>query len=194
MFEHLAKHKKILVTGPHRSGTTFTATAIAHDTGHGLIREELSGFSAKKLSYWLTEAPGPVVCQAPYAADKCHLFGAFVVFMMRDLKDIEASQQRMKLEDGKPVNWDRMERGQRRLYHAKEGAIAELKYQNWTKQREKIANYLEVDYESLRGHPLWVDKAKWQPYKGVPCGGEWPLYCGIVPVRDTFHVRQTHVG
>lgn len=171
MFEHLAKYRKILVTGPHRSGTTFAATAIAHDTGHGLIREELSRFNPRLLRAWLQESPSPVVCQAPYAADICHTFGdVLVVWMVRDVSEIEASQARMRLEDGAPVNWSRIEAGERRRYHANE-PIAAVKYRNWPLQRAKIARYLNLEYESLRDHPLWI----------------------APEFRVDFHVRQTSV-
>lgn len=173
MFEHLAKHRKILVTGPHRSGTTFAATAIAHDTGHGLIREELSRFRYDALRYWLVDAHMPLVCQAPYAAEICHTFSdVLVVWMVRDIEDIKASQSRMVMEDGTPVNWGRIAYGQLRAYHEQAGEIAEIKYRNWPGQRAQIANWLEVDYESLRDHPLWVE----------------------APLRKNFHVRQTSVG
>ena len=91
MFEHLAKHKKIIVTGPNRSGTTLAATAIQHDlkTTHGLIKEELCQFRIEGVQVWM-DCPEPMVIQAPFIADACHQFPtALVVYMHRDLKDIE---------------------------------------------------------------------------------------------------------
>lgn len=172
MFESLEQHKKILVTGPHRSGTTFAATAIQHDLrdSHGLIREELcrkSNFDIGKARYWLMEYPGAVVVQAPFLADMCHQFpGVFVVFLHRDNVDIARSQQRMYEINGQQVIWPYIEDAELSKYHAN-GAIALIKYESWQEQKKSIDHYLELDYESLRAHPLWVDD------------------------RKDFHVRQT---
>ena len=167
MFEHLAKHKKILVTGPHRSGTTFAATAIQHDLKdtHGLVKEELCWLpkmGLRRLEYWLTN-PVKVVVQAPFAADVCHQFlGTFVVFMQRKIDDIEASQKRMYLDDGGDVFWPGMEMTERGKYHRDDYSkrVSEIKYDSWQHQKERIANYFELEYESLSGHPLWIDSAQ----------------------------------
>ena len=164
MFEHLAKHNKILVTGPHRSGTTFAATAIAHDLKeHGIIKEELCwlpNLGLNRLEYWLTN-PNKVVVQAPFAADACHQYpGVFVVFMHRDIDDIEASQKRMYLDNGGDVFWPSMEMTERGKYHNDDYSqrVSEVKYDSWKHQKERIANYLDLDYESLADHPLWIPK------------------------------------
>jgi hypothetical protein len=39
MFEHLAVHSKIVVTGPQRSGTRIASQMIASDTGHEFVDE-----------------------------------------------------------------------------------------------------------------------------------------------------------
>ena len=172
MFENLAKHRKILVTGPHRSGTTFAATAIAHDTGHGLVREELCRFSRKGLEHWI-ENDARVVIQAPFASDICHQFPtAMVVFMHRDIEDIEASQKRMFNSDGSDVAWFGFEFREREHYHTDDFSrpISEIKYDVWQEQKKKLLNFMELQYESLSEHPLWVAKE----------------------CRKDFHVRQTH--
>lgn len=40
MFESLKKHKKILVTGPQRSGTRITSQIISKDTNYFLYDEK----------------------------------------------------------------------------------------------------------------------------------------------------------
>lgn len=165
---HLAKYPKILVTGPHRAGTTFAATAIAHDTGHFLALEEIC---RPNLVFWLTETDFPIVCQAPFAADICHTFQAFVVFMIRPLADIARSEQQMRLESGQRVNWNRMQTHELAKYGRGgacfgNGVAAAEKYARWPEQRERIKDWLELDYQSLETHELWRDN------------------------RD-FHVRQT---
>jgi len=175
MFEYLAKYPKILVTGPHRSGTTFAATAIQYDLRdtHGLVREELCwrpDLDLTAVRMWLYETPAPIVMQAPFVADCCHQFPqAFVVFMFRDVDDIERSQaDHMVLKNGNKVAWRWIARTEFGKYNHTGGKkVAELKYETWRFQRERLPFHLELEYESLRSHSLWVDN------------------------RKDFHVRQT---
>ena len=159
--------------------TTFAATAIAHDTGHGLVREELCRYSIAGVRHWLLEVDVPVVVQAPFAAPVCHqLRGVFVVYMIRPIEEIKASQQRMFLPeddpwmpdlDGGPVQWGRMEAGAKREYHTDEGDIAEVKYRSWRDQKERC-RHLELHTHELEDHPLFIPAAD----------------------RKSFHVRQVH--
>ncbi|MBN2398990.1 MAG: PqqD family protein [Candidatus Aminicenantes bacterium] len=44
-------------------------------------------------------------------------------------------------------------------YDHREGIISEIKYDFWKKnQRNKIKNAFEINYNSLKMHPLWIDK------------------------------------
>lgn len=177
MFEHLARHRKILVTGPHRSGTTFTATAIAHDLpSHGLVREELLWNTRGMVGAraWLQEQPAPVVVQAPQFMDCCHQFpGVFVVVMMRRVEEIEDSMcNHFFLDNGKPASQRKVRMLEHQHYRPTyDVPLSYLKYESWHEQKEKMhpAMYLELLYDDLKEHPLWVDRAE----------------------RRHFHVRQT---
>jgi len=175
VFENLAKHRKILVTGPHRSGTTIAATMIHDDlkSSHGLVLEELCWKPERCLDavkMWL-EINEPMIIQAPFAADVCHQFpGVFVVFMHRDIDAIENSQKRMKLRNGRKVWWHDIEATERDKYHCDDSTVAGMKYRCWQDQKQHIVNYLELDYETLKDHHLWI-----QP-----------------ELRKDFHVRQTY--
>jgi len=179
MFEHLSKYKKILLTGPHRSESTFAATAIQYDLKdtHSLVLEErcwLPKLDLSRLDYWLTECSEPVVVQAPFAADVCHQYpGIFVVFMHRAIKDIEASQKRMYTSKGDTVNWPHIEMTERAKYGSEDYSlrISEVKYESWQAQKERIGEgyYLELQTDTLVDHPLYVPKE----------------------IRKDFHVRQT---
>ncbi len=165
MFKHLAAYSKIIVTGPHRSGTTIAAKMIAADTGHRLLLEEDCNFCDAAIDAY----GGPCVIQAPFIASTCHQYNAFIVFMMRDVTDIEASQERMINEDGSRVFWPKFEMSIRDKYHTDyEKPVAEITYCNWNEQKLRIPNYLEVNYMDLSTHHLWLDK------------------------RTDFHVRQTY--
>lgn len=170
MFERLAQHRKILVTGPHRSGTTICARMIAQDTGHDLVIEDEFGFSKPRQLYAFLRAEyGPQVLQAPFICHEIHdleyLYGidlddCLIVMMRRELADIIESEQRA------PVNFVHVGNGQRRLYNAVDQRHqAEIKYEVWELQRERIPHWLEVEYESLAEHPLWRADHKALPFQ-----------------------------
>ena len=75
-----------------------------------------------------------------------------IVLVRRDLDDIEASEIRVK--------WGGQEH-ELRQYGAKEGRIAEIKYDYWDNyQKALIHNPFEIEYESLRDHPMWIPKGE----------------------------------
>ncbi len=169
---------------------------IAEDTGHGLVREELCNapnLDLGRLEAWLHEVEAPVVLQAPFAADVCHQFPtALVVFMHRDPAAIARSMREHKRIAAAPrqtrilrpasvplasfgfesgsVDWLRMTQQELAKYHADAGAdVIALKYEAWQDQRERLPHYLELRYDALQSHRLWVDH----------------------DVRQHFHMRQT---
>jgi len=151
MFEHLAEHRAILVTGPQRSGTRICAKMIAHDTGHAYIDElNLNIDSLYRLqdAFSLTN----VVIQCPAMCRFIHNFAGeevLVVMMVRDIAGIIASQKR--------IDWD-AETIEMVRYQVFDRPIAQTKYEFWETQKTGIQNYLEMEYESLASHPLWVPK------------------------------------
>lgn len=158
MFERIDPRRPVLVTGPHRSGTTIAASIIAAELDRRLVVEERcwEPYGEDELiRFWLNR-PYHVVIQAPFIADNCHAYPeATVVFMMRSVQDIVASHDRMFLPDGKEtVNWRAMELLQKKQYH-NDGPLVETQYAQWEEQKERLPRYLELDYESLRFHPLW---------------------------------------
>lgn len=157
MFEHLARHRVILVTGPQRSGTTIAATMIAQDTGHILYLEEAFGVHDKALWQRLIKHAQKAVIQCPGMSAFVHEeSGAdvLVVWMERELADILASQER--------INWPPWDKAREvAKYGEDQGEPAAIKYRHWREwQRDATANYLELPFSSLAGHPLWVPKAE----------------------------------
>jgi hypothetical protein len=178
MFEDLKKYKKILVTGPHRAGTTIATKMIASDLKYLPLLDEQCGVgpNLEPLTFYLHDYSKPCVCQAPFAADSCHTFNddVLVVFMMRDLEDIAASQRRVKLEDGRKFDFAAIIARETRRYHTGSlgEPIAQIKYRNWEEQKLHIKHWLELPYTDLENHPMWLPKEQ----------------------RKDFHVRQTHAG
>jgi len=152
MFEEL-KNKRVLVTGPQRSGTTICSRIISHDANLEYIDEDQVGVDSLILVNDLFETRKNFVLQAPAISRLCHLIRAdVVVFMIRNIKDIIASQER--------VNWQ-CEAIELKKYNKTEGVIAEEKYKFWYYfQKQHIINYLEVKYESLEKHKLFIKDRK----------------------------------
>jgi len=145
----------ILVTGPQRSGTTIAAKMIAQDTGHLLVLEERFGTHDKGRWEKIIEGSHGVVIQCPTMCRWAHQFGerddVLVVLMRRDIDDIIASQER--------IGW--RERRELVPYGVDEGPIAAVKYDYWEREQVgQIRHSLELEYEDLSDHPLWVPKAR----------------------------------
>jgi Coenzyme PQQ synthesis protein D (PqqD) len=153
MFEWLKKFKKILVTGPQRSGTRICARMIAHDTGYKYIDEKVLGVDSFYKLFSLFDSNLCCVVQCPALCRHVHMFSrdeSAIVLMRRNVKDIIASQERIGW------NWEKPELAR---YDCSAGVIAEVKYEFWDKeQRPRIEHSFEIAYDSLAGHPLWVPK------------------------------------
>jgi len=153
MFDKLKKYRNIIVTGPQRSGTRIVSKMISQDLGCLYVDElDINICSITELfKHLLSEERCVIHC--PHLSVCCHLIDSpetIVIFMKRDLKDIEKSQERIGWEDF----WKKK---QLRQYFS-EGNINIVKYQIWDKQKEIMEiPWLELEYESLAEHPLWVE-------------------------------------
>jgi len=158
VFEHLKGFDVILVSGPQRSGTTICSKMVAADTGHTLIPESEFDFHDEALFRAIVTAGGKSVVHCPPMAHLLHEFadddGVAIVFMVRDVRDIIASQER--------INWTAKEEVRELTkYGAHYGPISLVKYDYWSRvQRDRIpeGQRFEVEYESLSKHPLWEDR------------------------------------
>ena len=147
MFESLTKYKRIYVTGPQRSGTRICTKMIALDTEYRYIDEkEINIDDISKIP----DING-IVVHCPALLHKCVQLAdedSLIVVMIRDVDDIIASQKR--------IGWG-CEELELENYHEK-GRVSEVKFRYWNIEKLLIPNYLEVEYESLKGHEMWVDK------------------------------------
>lgn len=156
MFEDLTAYKKILVTGPQRSGTTICAKMIAQDTGYKFIDE--SEFSVDNTDLFrqklkkdgiVLQCPAMSFCIQEFSADD-----TLIIFMKRDTQSILESQKR--------VMWNGAaeEQKYRSRYHIKKPNICDAKYEIWDRiQKDQIKHWKEIVYNSLSEHELWVPKA-----------------------------------
>lgn len=150
-----SQYDKIVVTGPQRSGTRVCARMIADDTGHKYIDETAIGFYGLSRACKLLKKHEQCVLQCPALCRYAHKFDGekvAIVLMRRDLADIKASEER--------IGWERHATELAR-YELEEGEPAAVKYAFWEeRQRDRITNPIEIEYESLAVHPLWVPKEK----------------------------------
>lgn len=163
MFEHLATFGTVLVTGPHRSGTTICAEMIAHDAGHAVYREE--SFGPDNVDAWLALIRRTcwAVIQCPSMCghlSKVYGLNVAVVLMRRDMVDILRSQAKINFRAGGPLESRYI--GELANYGIdKLGRnLAEVKYEAWEQQRARLRHPFEVSYESLAAHPLWIPKER----------------------------------
>lgn len=165
----MREYKRIFVTGPHRSGTTIAARIIAHDTGHDLVLEdEFTCSNRAQIAAFLHAGYGPQVIQCPFLAHEIHdleyiydidMGECLVVMMHRYRRDIIESEQRS------PVDFERVAIGRRQRYHAKTGHPSDIVYEAWMDQCRVIPHAMDLAYESLKDHPLWVKDHKKLPFQ-----------------------------
>ena len=151
MFERFAEFNRVLVTGPHRSGTRICAQMIAYDTGHEYIDEQDFGVDSLGRLRSHLRTRRRCVAQCPALCRHVHMFSTddtAIVLMRRNVEDIVASQARIGWV------WEQLDLAR---YDRSDGIIAEIKYRFWEEyQRARIKHAFEIEYESLAGHPLWV--------------------------------------
>ena len=160
-FAALRRHKRIIVTGPHRSGTTAAAEMIAADTGFEPVREEAFDFyNADRLRTLLRREGIVVQCPAlfdlmPELSDP----DTAIVLMRRPLAELAASRSRMFAPmSGQQLSADEQNAEQLARLGAEGGDAAALKYQRWAGWRARGALHhpIELDYAALAQHPMWV--------------------------------------
>ncbi len=178
MFKHLARYDVILVSGPQRSGTRIAAKMIAADTGHRYVDEGTFEVYDHDLFRAVIRQMHRIVVHCPSMSHLLHKVGAdnvLVVWMLRNLEDIVASERRVNWSIGPYAELARL--GLADLpairYRRHGGQVAPLKYARWWGyQRERVQHWLELKYESLAAHPLWVPKEQ----------------------RSDFATKQTEIG
>ena len=148
---------KILVTGAHRSGTTFAAAAIAHDLNMLFYPEEnILGGNLRYFSIF-NNTHNEFVLQAPGISSHCHNLDVdVVIFMNRDPDAVIKSMHKLS---------DNVVTGEfnkiLRLYGAEYTKldIQTAKLKIFTDiQRKHIKHSFILEYESLKDHPYWVNK------------------------------------
>lgn len=152
--KHLKKFKKLLVTGPQRSGTTIAANVLARELGYKYVDEShVKTRSLTSLFKMLTNRESMVV-QGPCFSSIAHWVDTpetAVVMMIRGVDEIRSSEAR--------IDW-KWEKGELRNYFLEDGVISVAKYDAWERFQKPnmLVPYFELHYCSLSNHPMWIDK------------------------------------
>lgn len=164
----LTESRRIVVTGAQRSGTTFVAQMIAHELDIKYCDEGMIRVNDEKLLEGILKKD-EFVLQAPGLMHMIHRLpdDVFVIVMIRDIFDIITSQIRIKWGEGS-------EGAEKRRYVEEWGIpdwlfkqpISYIKYRIWwNRQKNKMKpKYAEIQYSSLKDHPLYVkDRKNFKP-------------------------------
>lgn len=145
MFSELNAYKYIIVVGPHRSGTTILAKMIANDTGKKFYDESVIQNKYVDRIPALKRKDG-FVLQAPWALPWAPVLSdrkTLIVLAKRDETEIMRSRHKAVNNKGKGVS--------------KPPFTPEQAYSLWNRIKYFTDEYLEIEYSSLKDHPLWID-------------------------------------
>lgn len=164
MFEYLNRFPTIIVTGPHRSGTTVCSEMIALDTRRTNIREESFGATNFRkflwLILWTRLAKLRVVIQAPFMFHHLRLFGPLpgtaVVLMRRPLNELREALERCYTIDGLKLSVEEHDKLVLERFGLESGDPAEVIYEFWERWKRYVRHPFEVNYSDLANHPYWV--------------------------------------
>ena len=171
----------VVVTGPERSGTSIATEMVSSSAGYDNVPEETWDNDFGYLWRLLNERKR-IVVHAPHLTFRLHEIDrhcpdrALVVFMLRSPQDIVDSQRRANWgvlsehcpDGGDPRGWGNPAS---RWYDAQSYELfrdlidpaAHLCVNRqvcWRlRQRQCVEHFVEVEYETLRTHPLWLDPA-----------------------------------
>ena len=145
--------KKFVIVGVQRSGTRIAARIVAEDMGVPFIKSELvPSFGALMRHLY----KGPCAVHDPHCTHCIHTLDmddVLIVRVVRDPKEIRASMKRV----GWAGEWE--ERALMPEPYRSEKDFIEAKALFWADVQSHMVHSVTVDYEELKDHPLFVDRA-----------------------------------
>lgn len=170
--------KRIIIVGPQRSGTTFTSKAFAWTMGWEVVDEDAFDVINVDKFTDIIRNRDRIVVQAPAMTPHIHSLATeddMVIFMHRKWSDIIKSVYR---KNGRLSDWILQETmfDVERYHYCKLDPKAGDVFDNvvdknsyylnafysmWKNyQKDIIPNCVELEYESMSEHDLWIDKSK----------------------------------
>ena len=143
------KFRRVLVTGPARSGTTITAKILAHELNFTYVDEKRIKWDNFDKLFTLYTTEKDFVLQAPAISAYCHMMPGVVVFMRRPTEEIMKSEKRIGFTPKNNLLG-------LKKYFRDTGFISEVKYEIWDKWQKNRPNMLEVDYNSIKDHSFYL--------------------------------------
>lgn len=157
MFDNIKDFKRIVISGPQRSGTRIIAKAIAMDTEKTYIDEKEINFHDFRLLEWYLHKDN-VVIQCPGLCHKLHEISTnltLILLVRRPVEEIIASENR--------IGWPDISRNQElSKYGYSTGIISRIKYEFWdTYQKSLLGDKAgEFNYNDIKKHPLFIEDRK----------------------------------
>jgi hypothetical protein len=146
---------------------------IAHDTGRRYI-DESSIRNWGRFNIILQQRKQQAI-HYPVGSHLIHILPKeiLVVWVVRDVKDILESEQHRKerlFRPGARKSYHHVYESEKQKYRKRFPAYVNddtplddmpaIEYKVWNEvQKKRCKNYYEVEYDSLKDHPLWIDKS-----------------------------------
>lgn len=149
----LDSFRGVIVTGPHRSGTTITGRIIAHELNRRYVTETqvqtIRGrhIDCRYVEDWIDAQKEPFVLHGATCfgwLPDLQRYDLATVFVRRPSREIIESQKRAGVIDQSP-------------------STKKSRWRDWL-DRRLIRHPHEIEYHQLKDHPLWVeDRTGWAP-------------------------------
>jgi len=175
----ISNFKKILITGPHGSGTKIITEVISTDFGLPHSRAEhpwrLENYDIPEMGIrWFhkNHINDQFAMFAPSNSAHLHriadlLQDTLVVFMYKDVKEIQGYTKRNPFIREQTYVYEStiyneiIEKDFPDAMEYLHLSIEDLTYHIWENyQRKLVPNWIEIRHNSLEGHPLWVPRDK----------------------------------
>lgn len=159
LFDYLQKYRFVLVSGPHRAGTTIAAAMITNDLGYEFVEDaqtQLERFAADYQDYPPTVFHCPSYCH--YIHHLAHIPDLAAVMVIRDIEAIIASERRIPWAfEPQQLGFYRSKARPRPTF-AIQTPISAVKYRYWQEVQKPMfgASGYEIRYEDLAKHPMWI--------------------------------------
>lgn len=153
------RFRTIVVCGAQRSGTHVCALILANDTGYDYVDDSEFGVRNRAKFMWECRKNNKVI-HCPGMSRWIHEVpdDVLVVFMLRDLDEIHASEKR--------INWNgRFDEQDAYGFAGFDTAAEKLRF--WRKYQKPILGErgIEIEYNSLKNHTLFVSKDRRKDFK-----------------------------
>lgn len=141
------KSSKIIVTGPHFSGTAVCAESLANDLGYTFYSQDVVNGDNDELATSLIKGDDNFVLQAPGLCHRVHgYYGVAIVVMVRPFHEIVIAENAANWQDARKKELRKYDAGQQHKI------ISITKYDFWYRyQRHLCPEAYEIDYYSVPG-------------------------------------------